>query len=142
MIHFGMFVAGVALAAGVLSQASKDNTGASALQGTWVITSVNGQSIPEGAPQVTLTVTGDAYHQTSGGNVNERGTIRIDASKMPIAVDFIINTGPAAGKTQLGVIEVSGDTMRASLDIPGAGQRPTGFTITDGVIVLVGKKSN
>ena len=141
MIHVGMFIAGVALAAGVVSQGPKDNADLSALQGAWLITSVNGRSMPEGALPVTLTVVRDEYSQTAGSDVNERGTIRVDASKKPMAIDFVITEGQAAGKTQLGVVEVSGDTMRASLDTPGAGQRPTDFSIKDGVIVMVGKKS-
>ena len=73
--------------------------------------------------------------------MNERGSIKIDASKKPMAIDLIITEGSDAGKTQLGVIEVTGDTMRASLDTPGAGQRPTDFTVKDGVIVFAGKRS-
>jgi uncharacterized protein (TIGR03067 family) len=135
-----MVIAGIALATGVLTQGSKDTTGGAALQGTWVLTSLNGQAMPEGAPELTLTITGDKYHQTLGSEVNERGTIKVDASKKPMTIDFVITEGADAGKTQLGVIEVSGDTMRASLDTPGAGQRPTDFTVKDDVIRFVGKK--
>jgi len=140
MTHFSMVIAGIALAASVLAQESKDTTGAAALQGTWVITSINGQSAPEGSPEMTLTFIGDKYHQTLAGQVNERGTIKVDASKKPMTIDLMITEGQDAGKTQLGVIEVSGDTLRANLDTPAAQQRPTDFTVRDASIMFVGKK--
>jgi uncharacterized protein (TIGR03067 family) len=140
MTHFSMVIAGVALAAGVLAQESKNTAAAAALQGTWVIISINGQTAPEGSPEMTLTFTGDKYHQTVGGDVNERGTIKVDASKKPMTIDLIITEGPDAGKTQVGIIEVSGDTVRANLDTPGAEQRPSDFTIKESFVMFVGKK--
>lgn len=131
---------GIALAASVPAQESKPPAGTEALQGVWVITSINDQSAREGSPEMTLTFTGDKYHQTLGGEVNERGSTKIHGSKKPMTIDLIITEGTDAGKTQLGIIEVTGDTVRASLDIPGAGQRPADFTVKEGVIVFVGKK--
>src|SRR5687768_3076171 len=74
MTYVGIFIAGIALATGVIAQVPKGSTGAAVLQGTWLVTSLNGQSMPEGSPPVTLTVAGDKYYQTVGGDVNERGT--------------------------------------------------------------------
>ena len=140
MTYFSMFIAGIALAAGVLAQDSKDTKGAAALQGTWVITSINGQTAPEGSPEMTLTFAGDKYHQTLGGEVNERGTIKLDASKKPMTIDLIITEGSDAGKMQLGIIEVTGDTVRANLDTPGINQRPTDFTVKEGFVMFEGKR--
>ncbi|MEO6239253.1 MAG: TIGR03067 domain-containing protein [Vicinamibacterales bacterium] len=131
---------GIALAASIAAQEPRPPAGIEALQGVWVITSINDQSAPEGSPEMTLTFTGDKYHQTLGGEVNERGSITIDDSKKPVSIDFIIAAGTDTGKTQLGIIEVTGDLVRASLDLPGAGQRPADFTVQDAVIVFVGKK--
>ena len=141
MTQFGMFIAAIALTTGFLTQGAKGTTGAAALQGTWVISSLNGQSAPEGSPELKLTFAGDKYHQTLGTEVNERGTFKVDASKQPMTIDLIITEGQDAGKTQLGVFEVTGDTLRASLDTPGAAQRPADFTSKDGVLSFVGKKS-
>ena len=140
MTYFSMLIAGMAFAAGVLAQDSKDTTNAAALQGTWVITSVNGQTAPEGSPEMTLTFTGDKYHQTLAGEVNERGAIKLDASKKPMTIDLIITEGSDAGKTQLGIIEVTGDTVRANLDTPGTSQRPTDFTVKEGFVMFEGKR--
>jgi uncharacterized protein (TIGR03067 family) len=140
MTYLGTIIAAITITAGFLTQESKDTTRVTALQGTWVLTSLDGQSVREGGPELTLTFTGDKYHQSLGGEVNERGTFRVDASKKPMTIDLTITEGSDAGKTQLGILEVSVDTIRASLDIPGAGQRPTDFTVKDGVIMFVGKK--
>ena len=137
MTRMCMVIVGIALSAGVLAQAPKAPKAAAALQGTWLLTSVNGEPLTE---ELMLTFAGDKYHQTVGGTVNERGTIKVDASKKPMTIDLAITEGSDAGKTQLGIIEVTGDTIRGNLDTPGAGQRPTDFTVKDGAIMFVGKK--
>lgn len=140
MTHFSMAIAALALAATLQAQGSKLPTGTQALQGTWQITSLNGQPMPAEAPGMTLTFSGEKYHQTVGGKVNERGTIKVDASKKPTTIDLLIAEGEDAGKIQLGIIEVTGDEIRASLDTPNAKQRPTDFKPKDGVITFVGKR--
>jgi uncharacterized protein (TIGR03067 family) len=137
MTHFSIVIALVGLSTGVLAQGSKS---AAALQGTWVVTSLNGQAVPEGSPQLTLTFSGDKYHQTLAGQVNERGTFKVDASKKPMTIDLAITEGDDAGKTQLGIVEVTGDTMRCNLDAPGAGQRPADFTVKSGVMFTAKKQ--
>ena len=89
---------------------------------------------------MTLTFTGDKYHQTVGGQINERGTIKLDAAKKPMTIDLIITEGSDAGKTQLGIIEATGDTLRASFGFAGAPQRPTDFTVKEGSLMVLGKK--
>ncbi len=87
---------------------------------------------------MTLTFTGDSYLQAVGGEVNERGTVRIDASKKPITINLAIVEGPDAGK--LGIFEIAGTALRASLDTPGAQQPPKDFPITEGSIMFVAKR--
>ena len=140
MTYLSMLLAVITLTMGVLAQGSKVATGSAALQGTWVITSINGQPMPEQAPPLTLTFTGEKYHQTVGIEVNERGTIKVDATKKPMTIDLLITEGDDAGKTQLGIIEVTGNTIRANLDRPGAGQRPADFGVKDGGIMFEGKR--
>jgi uncharacterized protein (TIGR03067 family) len=120
--------------------ANKPSTGkpAAALQGTWIITTVNGQ--PAGPPELTLTFKGDTYEQALDGKVNERGTIKLDTSKKPMTVDFAITEGSDTGKGQLGIIEVTADTLRASFDQPNAGKRPADFEVRAGEIAVVGKR--
>lgn len=98
------------------------------------------EAAPEGPPELTLTFTADKYHQTFRGEINERGTVKVDAAKKPMTIDLIITEGSDAGKTQLGIIEVTGDTLRASFGAPGAPQRPTDFNVKEGSLVVLGKK--
>jgi uncharacterized protein (TIGR03067 family) len=139
MTYVAMAAAAIALASGLIVQDPK-GSGTAQLQGTWVIESINGKPMPEGAPPMTLTFAGDKYHQTVGGDVNERGSIKVDASKKPMTIDLLIGEGDDAGKIQLGIFEVTGGTLRANLDTPGAGQRPLDFNVKDGSIMFVGKK--
>jgi|RhiMetdeSRZDD1v2_1073273.scaffolds.fasta_scaffold00350_15 uncharacterized protein (TIGR03067 family) len=111
------------------------------LQGKWVINSLNGQTAAEGGMEISLTFTGDKYAQTMNGEVNERGTIKLDASKKPMTIDLIITEGGDAGKTQLGVIEITGDKLTANLDIPGAGQRPSDLSPREGSLLFVATKA-
>lgn len=142
MTHFTALLASIALAAGIGGQAGKPQgkPASTAVQGTWIVSSINGESAPMGAQEMTLTFTGDKYEQSLGGNVNERGSIKVDASKKPMTIDLAIGEGSDAGKTQLGIFEVAGDTMKLHLDTPGAGQRPTDFTAKEGSFMVVAKK--
>ena len=109
------------------------------LQGTWVLTSPDGQSVMPGA-ELALVITGDSYSQTVNGESTERGTIKLDSSKKPMAIDLIITEGDDAGKTQLGLIEVTGDTMKGALNVPGGAERPTGLAAGGAAITFVGKR--
>ena len=143
MTQLATLIAGIALVTSVFAQGTKPQSakGAAALQGTWLIGTVNGQSPTEGGSEMKLTFEGNKYHQTLGGTVNERGTFKVDATKKPMTIDLSITEGNDAGKTQLGIIEVTGETMRCSFDAPGAGQRPTDFSLKQGAIVVAAKKS-
>jgi uncharacterized protein (TIGR03067 family) len=142
MTHFSVLLASIALAAGLGGQAEKPQgkPASAAIQGTWIVSTINGDAAMAGAPEMTLTFTGDKYEQAVGGQVNERGTIKVDASKKPMTIDLAIGEGGDAGKTQLGIFEVSGDTLKLHLDTPGAGQRPTDFTVKEGSFMVTAKK--
>jgi uncharacterized protein (TIGR03067 family) len=107
------------------------------LQGTWVVTQVNGESLPG---EMALVISGSKYSETVGGTVDETGTIKVDASKTPMTIDLIIAEGNDAGKTQLGIVEVKDDVMRCLLNAPGAGTRPTSLDKGDGELFVVAKK--
>ena len=145
MKHLAMVAMLLTLTAGALAQGAKPadpNAAALAsLQGKWVIASLNGQSVGEGGMEVSLTFTGDKYAQTMNGEVNERGSIKLDASKKPMTIDLMITEGDDAGKTQLGVIEVTGDKLTANFDIPGAGQRPPDLSPREGSLLFMATKA-
>ena len=108
------------------------------LQGTWILTSPDGQPLAEGG--LTLTITGDKYAQAVAGAVNERGTIKLDATKKPTWIDLTITEGSDAGKLQVGLIEVTGGAMKGVFGAAGDTARPASLTPAPGIISFVGKK--
>jgi uncharacterized protein (TIGR03067 family) len=110
------------------------------LQGTWVVRSENGKPVPAGEPQVTLVIEGNKYSQTIGGEVVERGEIRLDPSKTPMVLDMFITEGKDANKAQFGVVKVDGAGMTLKLNAPAEPTRPKDFSVADGYVVIVATK--
>ena len=109
------------------------------LQGTWVLTTPDGQPMaPNG--DLIIAVTGNTYAQSVGGAVNERGTIKIDATKKPMWIDLAITEGPDSGKSQVGLIEITGSTMKGVFSPAGSTTRPTSLAPETGLIAFAGKK--
>jgi uncharacterized protein (TIGR03067 family) len=107
------------------------------LQGTWVMIQINGDAAPG---DTALVISGSKYSETVDGTVDETGLFKIDASKTPMTVDLIIQEGDAAGKTQLGIFDVKGDTMRLLLNAAGATVRPTSLEKADGELFIVAQR--
>jgi uncharacterized protein (TIGR03067 family) len=107
------------------------------LQGTWAVTQVNGDAAPG---DIALIISGSKYSEAVDGAVDETGLFKVDASKAPMTVDLIIQTGEAAGKTQLGIIDVKGETMRLLLNTAGSTVRPTSLEKADGELFIVAQK--
>ena len=97
------------------------------LQGTWTITSINGQDPSASGATMTITFSGDKYSQTVNGTVNERGTVKLGVDKKLTTIDLAITEGDDANKLQVGLVEVSGSTMKLKLALPGQTTRPTDF---------------
>jgi uncharacterized protein (TIGR03067 family) len=93
------------------------------LSGTWVLVTAGGQAVPAGTHKA-LVFTGDKYEGLTNGKVDESGTIKLDPSAKPMAIDLAIATGTFAGKSQVGTVDVSGDTLTMTLAEPGATARP------------------
>jgi uncharacterized protein (TIGR03067 family) len=127
-------------AAGGVSAQSGLSKELTSLQGTWVMTSINGEAVDGSQPELTVTFTDDKYSQSLNGQVTERGTIKLDPSKKPMAIDFVITEGQDANKTQLGVIEIAADSITGKLNTPGVPQRPADFVPAEGCIVFVLKR--
>lgn len=91
------------------------------IQGNWVVTLFNGEAPPV---EIALVVKGNKYDNLVNGESVETGTVKFDASKTPAWFDLVIETGNDAGKLQLGVIQVSGETAILKLTVPGTTTRP------------------
>lgn len=108
-------------------------------QGTWVLTTPDGQPMSDSG-ELTIAVTGDKYAQAIAGTVNERGTIKLDATKKPTWIDLNITEGGDAGKLQVGLIEITDGVMKGVLSFPGSTTRPTAIAPGAEVIMFVAKK--
>jgi uncharacterized protein (TIGR03067 family) len=109
------------------------------LQGTWVFTTTNGNDMT-GQPEVIITITDTKYVQTINGEVVERGSFRIDDTKKPMQVDMSISEGQDAGKSQMGVFELSGGVLKAKMANAGDTTRPTDFAPADEAFVFTAVK--
>ena len=86
---------------------------------------------------MTITFSGDKYSQTVNGTVNERGTVKLGLDKKLTTIDLAITEGDDANKLQVGLVEVSGSTMKLKLALPGQTTRPTDFAPTEGAILAL-----
>jgi uncharacterized protein (TIGR03067 family) len=111
-----------------------------ALQGRWIITHVGGQPVGPNDPEGAFMVKGDEYAQGVGGKLVERGRIKLDTTKKPVAVEFIITAGKSAGSTQLGIVEITGDTVRFHVSPPGSKERAKDFTPREGFDLIAAKR--
>jgi len=132
-------VASALLAVLLLSQAAS-SAAVDSLQGTWTISTVNGQAVADLGKKMSLTFTRDRYTQTTDGQVMERGTFKIDASKKPMTIDMRITEGVAVGETQIGVVQVVGDTLTLKTNTVGTPLRPTDFKPQVWYVLIVAKK--
>ncbi len=107
------------------------------LQGSWQIVTFNGQDAPPGFDSA-LVFTGDKYEQWTNGSVQERGSVKLDPSTKPMSIDLLIAEGDDAGKVQLGLAEVTADTLSLSFAAPGDPNRPK--TPADGAVSAILKK--
>jgi len=93
------------------------------LQGSWQIVNFNGQEPPAGF-DASFVISGDKYEQWTNGSVQERGSVKLDPSTKPMSIDLLIAEGDDAGKVQLGLAEVTADTLNLSFAAPGDPTRP------------------
>ena len=108
-------------------------------QGTWVFVTANGQDVS--AADIVVTITDDKYVQSAAGTVEEKGSFTIDDTKKPMWITIKIAEGSDAGKTQVGIFEVTATTMRVKLSEPdGPTTRPTDFEPADGYFVVTMRK--
>jgi uncharacterized protein (TIGR03067 family) len=137
-----LLVAFVAAAPFVLAaDAEKD---AKALQGTWQAQSQrrgDDSEPPEKTRRHQLVIDGDKFRIVRDGEDHIKGTVKIDSTAKPATIDLAITEAPhdgdAAGKTSLGIFELSGDELKWCSARPGATDRPTSFDTSGTQYMLV-----
>jgi uncharacterized protein (TIGR03067 family) len=100
------------------------------LQGEWSLVSgeIDAQPMPEEfVKTATRVAKGDETIVMVGGKIFMKATYTIDPTKTPKTIDYTMTDGPTKGKTQLGIYELAGDTVKFCFGSPGK-DRPTDFT--------------
>src|SRR5436190_18718973 len=122
-------LAGCLLVAADEGPAEKAKKELDAIQGTWngVSGEENGMALDKAtAEAMQLIIKGDKYTLKIQGNEVEQGTLKLDPSKTPKAVDIKITSGEDKGKDQFGFYEVEKDTLKLNVARPGK-ERPKDF---------------
>ena len=104
------------------------------MQGEWTMVAgvVDGRAIPEETlKEFRRVCKGNEVNTTLGGQVVMKATIKVDPTKGPKTIDYVVRDGPTKGKTHLGVYVLEGDTFKSCFATPGE-ERPTDFTSAGG----------
>jgi len=110
------------------SAARSDDKDDETLQGSWLPSAAElaGQEFPDEVRKtIKLVVKDDKYTVTVGADVDQ-GTVKLNPSAKPKAMDITGTDGPNKGKTILAIYERKGDTLRVCYDLGGK-SRPTEF---------------
>jgi uncharacterized protein (TIGR03067 family) len=122
----------VLAAAAAAQQAVKKET--AELEGEWSMVSgeADGVPMPQAMVKTGKRVAKDGETTiTFGGRLYFKARFTIDPTKMPKVIDYAMTEGPTRGKTQLGIYELDGDTVKFCFAAPGA-DRPADFTAKAG----------
>jgi uncharacterized protein (TIGR03067 family) len=106
---------------------------ADAMNGTWLpeTAEFGGKPFPdEVRKSIKLVIKGNQYTVTVGTETDQ-GTVKVDATAKPMAIDITGTDGPNKGKTFLAIYERDGDTLRICYDLSGK-SRPTEFKSKEG----------
>lgn len=103
-------------------------------EGEWTMESgeIDGQAMPEDMRKTAKRVV--KYGETTvtvGGQMFMKAKFVVDPSKKPKTIDYTMTGGPTEGKTQLGIYELDGETVKFCFSAPGK-DRPTDFTTKAG----------
>lgn len=89
--------------------------------------SVNGQKLTSIGQKSTMEFLRDTYSVTTNSRVVERGTFKLDLKTKPTGIDMSIVEGVAAGRTQIGLVQILGDELTLKTNTVGRPLRPTDF---------------
>jgi len=98
------------------------------MDGTWLASAaeLGGKMFPdEIRKSIKMVLKGNKYVVTVG-QAPDQGTVKLDPSAKPKAMDITGTDGPNKGKTFLCIYEFDGDTLRVCYDLSGK-SRPTEF---------------
>jgi uncharacterized protein (TIGR03067 family) len=104
-----------------------------AMNGTWLVSSaeLGGNKFPDEVSKSIKLVVKDEKYTVTVGDKPDEGTVKLNPSAMPKAMDITGTEGPNKGKTILAIYERDGDTLRVCYDLGGK-SRPTEFKSAPG----------
>ena len=122
----------ICLGAAVASRAEESRE---ELQGTWTATKAERDG--EAADDVVghqLSLTGDRFQlRSNDGKILYAGTVRVDTSAKPAAIDFELTEGELKGKAWKGIYALDGDTLTVCDNAPNTDKgRPAAFEAKSG----------
>jgi uncharacterized protein (TIGR03067 family) len=119
------FALGLSFSSALWSGDAKDS---GYIQGTWLPSSaeLGGNKFPEEVRKSIKLVVKDGKYTVTVGMAPDHGTIKLDPSAKPKAIDITGTEGPNKGKTIRAIYELDGDTSRVCYDLGGK-SRPTQF---------------
>jgi len=113
------------------------------LEGEWSMVSgeADGQPLPADMVKTAKRVAKDGETTvTIGGQLFMKAKFTVDPAKKPKSIDYTMTDGLTKGKTQLGIYELDGDTVKFCFASPGM-DRPTDFKGGAGRSVSVWKRN-
>jgi len=103
---------------------AKDDT----IDGAWLPSSaeLGGKKFPDEVRKTIKLVVKDNQYTVTVGTEVDKGTVKLDPSAKPKALDITGTEGPNKDKKILAIYERNGDRLRVCYDLGGK-SRPTGF---------------
>ena len=112
------------------------------IDGTWlpVEAELGGQKFPDEVLKTLKLTMSDGKYTVKAGKQVDKGTVKLEPTAKPKAMDITGTEGPNKGKTFLAIYELKDDTLRICYDLAGK-KRPTEFkTVKDTQQFLVSYK--
>jgi uncharacterized protein (TIGR03067 family) len=104
------------------------------LEGEWAMVSCayDGEQLePSFVSSCRRIAKGNETATFMGKQLLMKARFRVDRSKQPNTIDYLLTAGPAAGQTQLGIFDLKGGKLTVSFSNPGM-PRPADFSFTRG----------
>lgn len=132
---FALIAVTLLTAADAQDDAAKKNL--EKFQGNWHLISAerDGKKTPqEDAKKITLTIQGNKFVLRKDAVIISEGTMTLDTTKKPRAVDETITTGPNKGKVFLAIYEIDDEQHKICFAAAGK-ERPTAFSSSNGQLL-------
>ena len=139
MRSFGLIFVTVLIAADASGDAKKD---LAKFQGNWRLISAerDAKTTPEeDAKKITLTIQGNKFVLRKDAVTISEGTMTLDPTKTPKAIDETITTGPNKGKVFSAIYEIDDDQHKICFGAAGK-ERPKSFSSGSGQLLQVWKR--